>query len=139
MDPRQIFLPAVAMVVLSSILLVRMFFERLRQVRAENIRWREIPSASQMAARFQDTRAADNFRNLFEVPVLFYLALVVAFLIAQVNLLTLSLAWIFVASRYLHSVIHCTNNRLKYRFPVYLLGWLVLWIFWGVLAIGLLH
>ncbi len=139
MDAKQIFWPAVAMVVLSSILLVRMFFERLRQVRAENIRWREIPSASQMAARFQDTRAADNFRNLFEAPVLFYLALVVAFLIAQVNALTLSLAWLFVASRYLHSAIHCTNNRLKYRFPVYLLGWLVLWIFWGVLAIGLLH
>lgn len=139
MDARLIFWPAIAMIVLISIILFRMFFERVRQVREEKIRWREVPSASQMAARFKDTRAADNFRNLFEVPVLLYLGLVVAFLTAQVNALTLSLAWIFVALRYLHSFIHCTSNRLKYRVLVYFSGWVVLWIFWIVLAIGLLR
>ena len=75
MDAGAIFLPAAAMVLLTGAVLVRMFLERKRQVRAERIHFREIPSGSQMAARFVDTRAADNYRNLFEMPVLFYAAL----------------------------------------------------------------
>jgi len=138
MDARLIFWPAVAMVVLTIIITFRMFFERSRQISADGIRWREISTSSKMATRLADTRAADNFRNLFEVPTLFYLALIVAFLTAQVNALTLSLAWFFVLTRYVHSAIHCTSNRLRYRLPIFFLGCLVLWIFWGVLAAGFL-
>lgn len=126
------------MVVLTIVVTFRMFFERKGQIQSEHIRWREVATSSKMNARLADTRAADNYRNLFEVPVLLYLALVVAFLTAQVNVLTLSLAWIFVASRYLHSAIHCGSNRIRYRLPVFFFGCLVLWLLWGVLAYGLL-
>jgi hypothetical protein len=139
MDPRLIFWPAIAMIVLTVLVMGRMFIERVTQVRAERIRWYEIPSASQMAARFKDTRAADNFRNLFEIPVLLYLALVVAFVTSQVTATTLALAWAFVATRYLHSAIHCTDNRIRHRLPVYFLGALILLVLWGVLAVGLLR
>jgi hypothetical protein len=126
------------MVVLTIIVTFRMFFERKRQVRAEGIRWRDVATSSKMNERLADTRAADNFRNLFETPTLLYLALVVAFLTAQVNVLTLTLAWLFVASRYVHSAIHCGSNRIRYRLPVFFFGCVVLWVFWGVLAFGLL-
>jgi len=138
MDPRLIFWPAIAMVVLSIIVTFTMFFERMRQIRAERIRWREVATSSKMNDRLTDTRAADNFRNLFEVPTLLYLALVVAFLTAQVNALTLTLAWLFVASRYVHSAIHCGSNRIRYRLPAFFFGCLVLWLLWGVLTFGLL-
>ena len=69
-----------AMVLLVAVVTFRMFFERKRQVAAEGIRMREIPSSSQMAARFADTRAADNYRNLFEMPVFFYAAVLTAYL-----------------------------------------------------------
>ncbi len=73
------------------------------------------------------------------MPTLFYPALIVAFLTAQVaNVLTLSLAWAFVVLRYVHSAIHCTINRLRYRLWAFFLSSLVLWIFWGVLAFGFL-
>lgn len=127
------------MVVLTMIVMTRMFLERVRQIRAERIRWKEIPSSSQMATRLADTRAADNFRSLFEVPVLLYLALVVAFVTNQVTATTLALAWVFVVSRYVHSAIHCTYNRVRHRFAIYFSGCLVLWLLWGMLAIGLLQ
>lgn len=139
MDARLIFWPAVAMVVLTIIVMFLMFFERARQIRAEGIRWRDVATSSKMNGRLSDTRAADNFRNLFEVPTLFYLALVVAFLTAGVNTLTLILAWLFVALRYVHTAIHCGGNRLRYRLPVYFASCIVLWVFWIVLAIGLLR
>lgn len=134
-----IFWPAIAMVLLTIMVTFRMFFERMRQMKAEGIHFREIPSGSQMAARFADTRAADNYRNLFETPVLFYLALLVAFVTAQVSPLVLGLACAYAGLRYLHSYIHCTYNRIKHRFYVFLASNLVLWTLWGVLAVGLLR
>ncbi len=139
MNPTAIFLPAVALVALTTAVLFRMFFERRRQVRADAIHMREIPSSSQMAARFTDTRGADNYRNLFEMPVLFYVALVVAFVTQQVSPLVLGLAWGYVAFRVLHSCIHCTYNRVMHRFYAFLGSNVLLWTMWGVLAVGLLR
>jgi hypothetical protein len=139
MNPQAIFLPAVAMVALTIAVLFAMFFERKRQVRADGIHMREIPSSSQMAARFGVTRAADNYRNLFEMPVLFYLALGVAHATAQVSPLVLSLAWGYVALRVLHSYIHCTYNRVVHRFYAFLASNVLLWALWAVLAIGILR
>ncbi len=139
MNDSAIFLPAVAMVALTIAVVFRMFFERQRQVRSEDIQMRDIPSSSQMAARFVDTRAADNYRNLFEMPVLFYVALGVAFATSQVSPLVLVLAWGYVVFRMLHSYIHCTYNRVMHRFYAFLASNVLLWILWGVLAVGLLN
>ena len=139
MTQSAILLPAVAMVGLTIAVVFRMFFERKRQMVADHIHFREIPSGSQMAARFTDTRGADNYRNLFEMPVLFYLALVVAFATSQVSPLMLGLAWGYVALRMLHSFIHCTYNRVMHRFYAFLASNLLLWTMWGVLAVGLLR
>jgi len=139
MEQQLIFWPAVAMVVLSVAITFRVFFERKGQVQREQIRMREIPSSSQMATRFADTRAADNYRNLFEAPVFFYVALVIAFVTAQVSPLVLGLAWAYVGLRYLHSYIHCTYNRTRHRLYLFLAGNLVLWALWAVLSVGLLR
>ena len=133
-----VFLPALAMVALTVAVTVRMFLERLRQIRAERIPFREIPSGSQMATRFADTRAADNYRNLFELPVLFYLALVVAAFAGLATPLVLGLAWTYVALRVVHSWIHCTYNRVRHRFYVFASSTLVLVVLWVVLAAHLL-
>lgn len=139
MNTGFIFLPAVAMVLLTILVTFRMFGERVRQMKADKIPFREIPSSSQMATRFVDTRAADNYRNLFEAPVLFYLALVVAFVAGQVTPLIIGLAWGYVGLRYVHSFIHCGYNRVRHRLYVFFASNLVLWALWGVLGIALLR
>lgn len=141
MNPNDsaIFWPAVAMVALTVVVTVRMYRERIRQIREGGIGFAEIPSSSQMAARLADTRAADNYRNLFEAPVLFYLALVVAFATGQVSVLVIALAWVYVAIRLVHSWIHCTYNRIRHRLNAFIASSLVLWTLWAVLAIGLLR
>lgn len=138
MDARLIFWPAVAMVALTLVVQMRMYLTRVGEMKRERIHPQAVASSAQAAARFIDTRAADNFRNLFEVPVLFYPALIVAFLTAQVSVLTLALAWLFVALRIMHSAIHCSYNKVMHRFYAYVGGSWVLWILWGVLAVGLL-
>ena len=138
MDARLIFWPAVAMVALSFVVQMRMYATRIGEMKRERIHPQSIATSAAAAARLKDTNAADNFRNLFEVPVLFYTALIVAFLTAQVSILTLALAWLFVALRIAHSAIHCGYNKVMHRFYAYLSGSWVLWILWAVLAFGLL-
>lgn len=134
----RIFGPAFAMVALTAVVMARMLFERTRQMRAGRIHFRDIPSGSQMAARFADTRAADNYRNLFEMPVLFYLALVVTAIAGLVTPLSLGLAWAYVALRVVHSAIHCGYNRVMHRFYAFLASNLVLWALWAWLGWRLL-
>jgi hypothetical protein len=137
-DPR-IFLPALVMVLLTFIVWWRMFFMRIGQMKREHISPQKVATSAQAAALLTDSRAADNFRNLFELPVLFYLAVGVAALTSQVTTVTLALAWIFVALRCAHSAIQCSYNRVMHRFYAYISGGFALFALWGVLAFGLLR
>lgn len=135
----RIFLPALAMAGLTFVVWLRMYFSRIGEMKRERIHPQAVATSPQMAALLKDTRAADNFRNLFELPVLFYMALTVAALSGQVTTLVLVLAWLFVALRILHSAIHCGYNKVMHRFKAHLAGGIVLWVLWGVLGFGLVH
>jgi hypothetical protein len=139
MEPRLIFLPALAMVALTFVVWLRMYASRIGEMKRERIHPQSVATSAQMAVRLHDTRAADNFRNLFELPVLFYLSLVVAALTAQVTMPVLALAWLFVALRIVHSAIHCGYNKVMHRFQAYFAGGVALWLLWAVLAVGLLR
>ena len=139
MEARLIYWPAVAMAALTLIVWGRMYRTRIAQMKRERIHPQAVATSAQAAAKLTDSKAADNFRNLFELPVLFYLALVVAAQTAQVGWLTLILAWLFVALRVLHSFIHCSYNKVIHRFYAYFFGGVVLWSLWAVLAYGLLR
>lgn len=136
MDTKAIFLPALAMVGLTFIVWIRMYVVRIGQMQRERIHPQSIAMSAQIAQRLSDTRASDNFRNLFELPVLFYAALCAAALTGQGTMAVLALAWLFVALRVLHSLIQCGYNKVMHRFWVYIAGALVLWVLWGVIAYG---
>jgi hypothetical protein len=90
-----------------------------------------------MAAHMEDTRASDNYRNLFEAPVLFYVAALAAFALKVVTPLLVALAWLYVACRVVHSLIHVTTNRVKHRFLAFVASHAVLFVVWIVLASSL--
>lgn len=139
MESRLMYWPAVAMVALTFAVWLRMYFTRIAQMQRECIHPQAVATSALAAAKLTDSRGADNFRNLFELPVLFYLALVVAAQTGQVGTVTLILAWAFVALRIAHSWIHCSYNKVIHRFYTYIVGGTVLWTLWAVLAIGLLR
>lgn len=138
MDDRAVFLPALAMAGLTFVVWWRMYFMRIGQMKRERIHPQRVATSAQATALLTDSRAADNFRNLFELPVLFYVGLVVAERIGMVDGLLLGLAWAFVGLRVVHSAIHVTYNKVMHRFIAYVAGGMVLWMLWAYLAIGLL-
>jgi hypothetical protein len=134
----MIFYPALAMVALTFAVLAVMFRRRVAQMTRDRIHPQKVATSQQTAVLFTDVAPADNFRNLFEMPVLFYLALVVAALTGQVTILVLALAWTYVAARALHSAIHCSYNKVMHRFRAYALSVFVLLVLWCVLGYGLI-
>ncbi len=70
---------------------------------------------------------SDNFKNLCELPVLFYALVLFLFTTERVDTVYVVAAWAFVGFRVLHSVMHCTINIVNIRFAFYLLASLALW------------
>lgn len=136
MQARLIFMPALAMAALTFAVWWRMYFVRIGQMKRERIHPQAVATSAQAAARLTDSCAADNFRNLFELPVLFYVALVAAAMTGQVTVTTLALAWLFVLLRVAHSAIQCTYNKVMHRFYAYLAGGMVLWALWAAIGWG---
>jgi hypothetical protein len=69
---------------------------------------------------------SENFKNLFEMPVLFYAMVLYLYSTQQVDGTYLAAAWIFVAFRALHSAVHCTVNIVNLRFFMYLISGIAL-------------
>ena len=64
--------------------------------------------------------AARSLINQFELPVLFYAACLVLFVLGAANLAAILIAWLFALSRLVHAFVHVTSNRLRYRRPLFI-------------------
>ena len=131
-------LSAFAMVLLSALVAVRLLVVRTREMRRKRVHPQAASTSIQMAARLEDVQAADNFRNLFEVPVLFYALVATALATAHTPGWLVAGAWVFVGLRVAHSVIHCTYNTVMHRFAVFMLGFAVVVGLWTALVISLM-
>ena len=129
-----ILIPLLAYVLLTAIVAIVMYRRRVAEMAARRVHPQQVATAAQMAARLEDTGAADNFRNLFETPILFAAAVLTVYAAPLTSLPYVVLAWLYVAARVVHSVIHCTYNKVMHRLYAFLASLIVLWAMWGLLA-----
>ena len=132
-----IFWPVVAQVALVAVVFVRMYATRLGEMRARRINPQAVATSRAAAEAFRDVAAADNFRNLFEVPVLFFAVCGALAITDTVTPLQLALAWLYVGLRAVHSLIHATYNRVLHRFLVYVASTVCVFVMWGLFAFAL--
>ncbi len=83
-------------------------------------------------------KVSHNYDNLLALPMLFYVVVILIYVTNSTGVLKLALAWVFVLSRAVHSVIHTTSNKLVFRFYSFLIGLMILSGMWFVLLIELL-
>ena len=126
------------MVLLVSVVGLRLLAVRMGEMRAKRIHPQAASNSLQVAARLERVQASDNFRNLFEVPVLFYTLVAVALAIGFTPGWLAAGAWCFVLLRYVHSAIHCSYNKVLHRFLVFTLGLMLLAGLWGAFLVGAL-
>ncbi len=78
--------------------------------------------------------AAANFTNQFESPVIFFAVVMVAMETGATGYVMALLAWLYVATRVVHTFIHVGPNKLPLRGAVYGIGFIALFCMWlGVL------
>jgi hypothetical protein len=130
-------LPTVAMVAVTAVVWVRLYVQRIREMRRRRIAPGQLATSRQAASTLHDTSAADNFRNLFEVPVLFYVLCLALYAAHLGGMLLLGGCWLFVALRAVHSIIQCTYNNVMHRFYVYFVSTVLLFVLWAWLAVEL--
>ncbi|VAV94574.1 Uncharacterized protein conserved in bacteria [hydrothermal vent metagenome] len=65
---------------------------------------------------------AHNYNHLLTEPMLFYVICVVLALTGNGDGINLTIAWVYVGLRVLHSLIQVTINKVKYRFLVFALS-----------------
>ncbi|MFC1695292.1 MAPEG family protein [Pseudomonadota bacterium] len=135
MSFNPILLPLLAMVFLTFAVWVVLFVLRIPEIKLNNIDPEDLKDRAESHKLLKVSAAAsNNLKNLFEMPVLFYVAALLATaLLIQDTLLT-SLAWGFVITRAIHSLIQCSYNRVMHRFPVYMLSCIFLLLLWIRLA-----
>ena len=129
------FWPMAALVGWTALVWVALYVQRIGEMRERRIDAQRLFNRKARVDTLQRTSAADNFNNLLEVPLLFYCAMLAAIMLVGGDELLLRMAWVFVALRVLHSVVHITYNRVIHRFAAYAASSLLLFAIWIRLAI----
>jgi hypothetical protein len=80
----------------------------------------------------------NNYNNQLQLPVLFYVLVIFAWITRKADLLFVVLSWVFVISRIVHAYIHTTTNEMQVRFYAFASGAAVLLIMWAIFALRIL-
>ncbi len=124
------------MFLLTPVIAVVMFRARVKAVRTKALDFKyframcgggEMPEYAAIPAR--------HFINLFELPVLFFIACLIAMITQLDGPVMVCLAWAFVSFRYAQAVIHLTYNNIFHRMLAYSGGLVVVVIMWTLLAL----
>lgn len=129
MNQEQILQPMLAMMVLTAVVWFVLYAKRLPAMRKAGRSAQDYTTPDKGAAILPEAVSypAHNFRNLFELPVLFYALCLFLFVTASADRPDVIAAWVFVGFRALHSLIHSTVNIVMARFLAYLAATLALW------------
>jgi hypothetical protein len=130
MDSSTILLPFFGVILLTLIVWVYMYSRRISYLTREKIDLRTVDTPEKAATMVPETVSlpSHNLKNLFELPVIFYTICLYLLLSDSVDGIHLLAAWSFLAFRVIHSLIHCTYNKVEHRFAAYMLAAMALWV-----------
>jgi len=137
MTVQEVLLPLFVEVILTFALLLWLAPLRGRDfssgvTRPENVALRE-PNWSQ-----RSLQVGYSYANQFELPVLFYVLTILAWVTRHADLIFVVLAWVFVIFRYLQAYVHVTSNRVRLRGAFFGVSALVLAIMWLIYIVEIL-
>lgn len=111
----------VGMMALTAIVLIVMYAKRIPAMRkvGKPAQAYTTPDKGPQMLPEEVSYAAHNFKNLFELPVIFYALCLYLFVTQSAQQADVIAAWIFLVFRVIHSAIHCTVNIVMLRFLAY--------------------
>ena len=138
MQGAEIFIPFVGMLSLTFVVWLVLYVRRIGYMRKNRINPQDFTTPEKGKALLPEyvNYPAYNLANLFELPVMFYAICLYLYTTGSVDQTYVVAAWVFFVLRVLHSIVHCTINRVMLRFKLYVLSALALWFMLGRVLIG---
>jgi len=138
--------PAGAALLVSMLPLVALTFGVLLRVAA--VRFKAVQGGRLKPRDFRWGESADVpgelrtpnriFMNLLEMPVLFYIACIALYVSGKADWAYVTLAWMFVALRFVHAAIYLAYNNILHRFFAFAASNVVLAVMWIRFAVEIL-
>jgi len=137
MERTAIIFPGIAMFFLTASVVVYMGIKRYAAIqgREVSIKFYRLFNEGAQPARLQ--LISRHVQNHFEVPPLFYIVVLFIFVSGTVTPWQVTLAWLYVLSRCVHSYIHLGTNNVSQRFFVFGASGLILVALWVSLLLSL--
>lgn len=129
--------PALAQILWSFIVLAIMFLRRKKAFASREVGLADVAVSTE---RYPDSArlAAANFSNQFETPVLFFALILIAIHVGATGYVMAVLAWAYVATRVVHTLIHTGSNRMLQRAVIFAIGAGCLFFIWVGIVIAIL-
>lgn len=135
MQNKEILVPVFVMVLLTMVVQLSLMRARVGAIKRARVNPQAIADAEGFDRVMKGLEnLSDHFENLFEMPVLFYIAAVLIAVMQLSDSFYVIAAWVFVIARVLHSLVHCTYNKVMHRFYAYFLSSMTVWVIWARLA-----
>ena len=124
---QQMLVPVLALITWTMIIWVWMYALRIPAMQKAQLDPQDAahPGALNVLPA-QVRQVADNYNHLHEQPTVFYALAFYCVLAGTGDQLNITLAWVYVGLRVLHSLVQCTVNKVALRFSVFALSSLVL-------------
>jgi hypothetical protein len=137
MSIESVLLPVFVQVLLTFTLLIMLGVRRQRMFRNREMHPQDL--AMRGAREPQPVaQVAGSFQNQFEIPVLFYVLVILALFTHKADLVFVIMSWLFVAARIAQAAIHVTSNVVPRRGLAFGVSMLVLFIMWTTFVIRIL-
>lgn len=137
MNQNLMILPVFAQVLLTLGVMSVMGARRRTALQTKATRMKDI-ALGQDAWPEDAMKAANNYKNLFEMPVLFFAACAFAMITKSVDVTLLALAFLFVAARIVHSTIHLGTNSVMPRAYAFFSSVLIVLAMWILIVVRVL-
>ena len=118
------------MALLTFMVLLRIPFVRVRAAFAGRVGTEDFKLGESPRVPADVSIPNRNYMNLLELPMLFYVGGLMYYVAGRLDEAALTVAWVYVALRAIHSAIHLTYNNVIHRLIPFALSNFVLLAFW---------
>ena len=134
MTLQSILLPLFVQAGLTFFLILWMAKERTVLLKRREVKWQDV-ALRQMPWPDRVQQIGNCFQNQFEIPILFYVLVVLEIVTKKAGVPFVVMEWLFVATRLAHAYVFTTSNYVPLRGQCFIAGTIILTLMWGIFAL----
>jgi len=121
--------PLLFMIILTMFVTLRLLIIAVNLVRTKQVHIKQFRMFDGEIPQYA-LNARAHFKNMFEIPILFYVLCILSIVINNYSQIDINIAWGFVISRLLHTIVRIPNKDVIVRFAFFVIGLFFLGIGW---------